>query len=172
VTGGARGLGFAAARGLLEHGASGVVIFDLSDVIAENSNKLALQALRVEFPAAKILTQVVDVCDEEAVKEFIRLSVNQLGSIDILLTFAGIATGGGATIDVPMHQWKRVLDVNLTGTLLCARTAAKYGFTSPCLQNTYIYDKTDDGSGKWRLHRFDVVLGGEPGAVPVPHRRI
>ena len=123
VTGGSGGLGLAAARALLEHGVQGLAIFDLAS--AFNGSKVALQALYDEFPSAKFMEEVVDVTKEDEVNEAVAKVARTLGSVDVLLCFAGIARGSAA-VDMSLETWNSVLEVNVTGSFLCSRAVAKY----------------------------------------------
>ncbi|OAX36646.1 NAD(P)-binding protein [Rhizopogon vinicolor AM-OR11-026] len=120
VTGGCGNLGIEAARALLEHGASGVSLFDVNPVQAQD----LVDTLRSDFPSAKIITKNVDVRDEQIVHHAVAETADELGSIDILLCFAGVVACNHA-LDVTLDQWKRTLDINTTGSWLCAQAAAK-----------------------------------------------
>jgi sorbitol-6-phosphate 2-dehydrogenase len=54
----------------------------------------------------------------------VRKTVEALGSLDILISNAGILKAHDIQ-EFPLDDWKRVLDVNLTGYFLCAREAAR-----------------------------------------------
>src|SRR5262245_8742689 len=64
----------------------------------------------------------VDVRDEDAVRDAIDAAVDEYGRLDAIVTAAGVASGGAAH-QVDRDEWQRVLDVNLTGTFLCAKHA-------------------------------------------------
>jgi sorbose reductase len=113
-------LGFEAARALLEHGLSGLMIFDVNP--AEAQAKIA--GLAAEFPAAKIKSKKVDITDDVAIGEAIAQTAEVLGSVDILLCFAGVV-GCTHAIDMTAAEWRRTLDINTTGSFLCAQAAAK-----------------------------------------------
>lgn len=119
VTGGAGDLGFMACRALLEHGASGLMIFDLDEVSMANR----VTALEKEFPDAKIAFSRVNVTDSEDVQRSVEATVQNLGSVDVLLSFAGVASCVHAT-DAPVAEWRRILDINATGSFLCAQAVA------------------------------------------------
>ena len=126
VTGGASGIGLAVAARLAAEGAR-VSLWD--------ADAGALDAARRTAGAAE--SAVVDVTDADAVGRAMEASTAALGGLDILVTSAGI-TGPNATVrDYPVDAWRRVLDVNLTGTFLCARAAipvmerANYGRIVP-----------------------------------------
>jgi NAD(P)-dependent dehydrogenase (short-subunit alcohol dehydrogenase family) len=120
VTGGTGAIGMTAARAMLQHGLSGLMIFDLN--IAASEDKL--QALRVEFPNARIEARDVDVTNEDQVSAAVAEAASLLGSVDSLVCFAGIV-GCVHALDMPISQWRRILDVNTTGTFLCAQAAAR-----------------------------------------------
>ncbi|KAF9010049.1 hypothetical protein BDQ17DRAFT_1347436 [Cyathus striatus] len=122
VTGGAGVLGLEAACGLLEHGAKAVCLFDLAFVLESAKDKI--EALRAEFPDAKIITKPVDITDEESVKDAVKGTAEALGSIEILLCFAGVV-GAAHAEEITLQEWKRLLDINTTGTWICAQTAGK-----------------------------------------------
>ena len=65
-----------------------------------------------------------DVTDEASVTEMVRRTVEALGGLDILISNAGILKAHDIQ-EFPLDDWKRVLDVNLTGYFLCAREAAR-----------------------------------------------
>ena len=113
-------MGLSAARALLEHGLSGLMIFDLDLGQAEDK----IQELRTEFPAATISSTVVNITDDVALGQAVVETVKQLGSIDILLCFAGVV-GCIHAIEMTGTEFKRVLDINTTGSFLCAQAVAK-----------------------------------------------
>lgn len=120
VTGGTGDLGFTACQALLEHGAAGLAIFDLNE--AEGAVKIA--ALRETFPAAKVLFLKVDVTDEARVNEAVQETAVTLGSVDVMVCFAGVVSTMHA-VDMTAAQFRVVLDINLTGSFICAQAAAR-----------------------------------------------
>ncbi|EMC99446.1 hypothetical protein BAUCODRAFT_62570 [Baudoinia panamericana UAMH 10762] len=122
VTGGAGTLGLSAARALLEHGASGCCLWDLESTLRSSQNQLA--TLAKDFPKARVFGVVVDVTDAEAVKEGIDAVVQTVGGVDHLFCFAGIV-GCVHAMDMTDVQWRKTLDVNATGSFLCAQAAAR-----------------------------------------------
>ncbi|KAI1846620.1 hypothetical protein JX266_007193 [Neoarthrinium moseri] len=120
VTGGGGDLGFTACQALLEHGLSGLVIFDLDPVSAASR----VADLQAGFPNAKISFATVNVTDADDVERSIDAVVRSLGSVDILLAFAGVASCAHA-IEMPAKEWRRVFDINTTGSFLCAQAVAK-----------------------------------------------
>ena len=105
VTGGASGIGLAAARRFLEAG----MRVCLADVDAA-----ALEALGKEF-GARVLVAPVDVADRSAVEALSRRVAAELGPVTVLMNNAGVG-GGGDALSNP-SGWERVLGVNLMGVL-------------------------------------------------------
>ncbi|KAJ7682948.1 hypothetical protein B0H17DRAFT_1160980 [Mycena rosella] len=124
VTGGAGMLALEAARALLEHGASGISLFDLVPSFESAHAVSALASLRQTFPNAKILTKVVDITSEDAVARGVSETISELGSLDILLCFAGVV-GAVHAAELSIQQWRRMLDINTTGSWICAQAVGK-----------------------------------------------
>ncbi|KAI9702613.1 MAG: hypothetical protein M1836_001093 [Candelina mexicana] len=123
VTGGAQGLGLVCARALLEHGVSYLAIFDLDEELGAKAKKhLAEHALRGS--GGMVVFHKVDVTDEKAVDKAVVACAVEFDGIDILLCFAGI-TDCQAAVDYKIEDWRRVMDVNLSGSFLVARAVAR-----------------------------------------------
>jgi 3-oxoacyl-[acyl-carrier protein] reductase len=124
VTGGARGLGFACAARLLDSGAG----VSLWDVDAE-----ALRGAKEKLGGAAIHTAVVDVTDEAAIAAGLTAAEAALGKIDILVNNAGITGPNRTSWEYDPADWRRVIEIDLTGAFLCARAvvpgmiARRYG---------------------------------------------
>lgn len=111
VTGAAGGLGVPIADGLAGAGAY-VVCAD----VAEESN----QALAQRLGDGRAEAVTTDVCDEESVQVLADRAAAPTGSIDVLVTCAGIG-GRGAAATYDDDLWDRVIDVNLTGLFRTCR---------------------------------------------------
>jgi len=122
VTGGAGTLGLSAAKALLDHGASGLVIWDLESTL--RASQAAITALASEFPKTRIFGISVDVTSSSDIDEAVTSTIQTLGSIDHLFCFAGIV-GCYHAMDMTDIQWRKTLDVNTTGSFLCAQAVAK-----------------------------------------------
>lgn len=120
ITGGAGTLGLQTCDALLEHGLQGLMIFDVNPDNCQEE----VSRMKAKFPAAKIHAQKVDVTDEDAVKKAMEETVRQLGSIDILVCFVGVV-GCVDALEMPISQWRKILDVNTTGSFICAQAAAR-----------------------------------------------
>lgn len=66
-----------------------------------------------------------DISDEGEVEQAVATVVDQLGSLDILINNAG-ASWWGLPQDIPLTGWQKVMDVNVTGTFLACRHAARH----------------------------------------------
>ena len=112
VTGAGSGIGRATARAFLDAG-----------------HRVALLGRRrepLEETAAgsdRALVQPVDVADAAAVDRAFADIVVAFGRIDVLFNNAGIFSPGGPIDEIPVEEWRSVVDVNLTGAFLCARAA-------------------------------------------------
>src|SRR4051812_43250059 len=106
VTGGARGIGFAIARRLLQSGAS-VSLWDV-DAAALTHAATELKGL------GTVHTAVVDVTSAESAEAAAAsTAAAALGKIDILVNNAGIAGSNAKTWETDPKEWQRVLSINL-----------------------------------------------------------
>jgi NAD(P)-dependent dehydrogenase (short-subunit alcohol dehydrogenase family) len=113
VTGAGGGIGHAAAVALADAGA------DLA-LVGRNIATLKDAARAVERCGRKALVVEADVTDEAAVAAARDRVVKDLGRADILFNNAGI-TSPKLLADMPLDEWRRVIDVNMTGAFLCSR---------------------------------------------------
>jgi 3-oxoacyl-[acyl-carrier protein] reductase len=111
VTGAAAGLGLAMARRLAESGAR-VALWDRDEA--------ALTRAASEM-GRSAETLIVDVADAAAISAGVEASLDRLGGIDVLVNNAGISGPNTVTWEYPVEDWRRVLDINLTGVFLCCR---------------------------------------------------
>ncbi len=117
VTGGASGIGLAAARALGEAGAT-VAILDLSEEKAKIAAADLTEAGLVAFGIG------ANVADEKAVDIAFSKIIGNGGPCDILVNCAGLAIRSSA-VEVSVEDWNKVLAVNMTGSFLTSRAAAK-----------------------------------------------
>jgi NAD(P)-dependent dehydrogenase (short-subunit alcohol dehydrogenase family) len=134
ITGGSSGIGRASALRYAEEGAD-IVIADRDvrrgteavDEIRATSNR---RALFVE----------VDVAEEASVEAMVERAIREFGRIDTVLAAAGISNAAYVSgearardadlearrlVNLPLADWRRVLDVNLTGVMLTDRAVAR-----------------------------------------------
>lgn len=89
------------------------------------TSRPAIDVLSVDFPNAKIILKAVNITDAQAVDIAVQETAQELGSVDVLLCFAGVVGTVHAT-DISTEEWKRVLDVNTTGSWFCAQAVGRY----------------------------------------------
>ncbi|EXJ85256.1 hypothetical protein A1O3_05931 [Capronia epimyces CBS 606.96] len=116
ITGGARGLGLAIARGCAELGAN-IAVLDLLEQTAEVAELERGTGVKVQYYR-------VDVSDPEALDATFTKLLSDFGSIDCLVTAAGVGTGG-PFLEHDKRTIDRVISINLTGTILCTQLAVK-----------------------------------------------
>jgi NAD(P)-dependent dehydrogenase (short-subunit alcohol dehydrogenase family) len=112
VTGGARGIGFAAARRLAADGVR-PVLFDVDGEAAEEA------AATLAADGTDALARQVDVTDEHAVGNAVQWVLSTAGRIDVLVNNAGIYPHTPFE-ELTLTEWRRVMSLNLDGTFLCA----------------------------------------------------
>ncbi|HYW07622.1 MAG TPA: SDR family oxidoreductase [Longimicrobium sp.] len=124
VTGAASGLGYRFAQELSRAGAAVAAV----DVNAAGLERLALECAGLPGP---VHTFTADVADEAAVKALVHEAGERMGGVNVVVNNAGVLLDGllvkeegGWIKRLPLAQWKRVLDVNLTGAFLVAREVA------------------------------------------------
>ena len=118
VTGGGNGIGRAIAIGLARSGAH-VVVMDLEFSSAQS---VVSEIVKEGLSASAIC---VDVKDEAQVDQAMKQAYEQHQRLDVLINNAGIAIRK-PSIELALADWNRVLEVNLTGVFLCARSAARF----------------------------------------------
>jgi len=118
VTGGDSGIGRAICIAMGAAGADVLVDYvdddsPVEDVVAE-----------VRAVGSQAIAHQADVSNEEHVRSLFRRMFDEFGTIDILVNNAGIQRDA-AFEKMTLEQWRQVLDVNLTGSFLCAREAVR-----------------------------------------------
>lgn len=109
VTGGARGIGLAIAERAAASGAR-VAVWDMDEAEARKvAGRLGGHAARV------------DVAHASAVTDALAGTEAALGPVDVLFANAGITGPNAPVEDYPIEDWRRVIEVDLTGVFLCCR---------------------------------------------------
>ncbi len=174
VTGGGRGLGAQIAEGFAEAGANVVLCSRKVEACEEMAEKLKQHGVRT-------LALECDVTKPEDVERVVRKTLEEFGTIDILVNNSG-ATWGASVLEMPLDAWRKVLDVNITGTFLMSQAAgeamvkqgsgkiiniasvAGLGGIDPRLMDTIGYNTskgavitfTKDLAAKWGQHNINV----------------
>ncbi len=117
VTGGAQGLGEQMAIGLTEAGAR-VVIADLNldkaEEVASSLQKMGKESIALQ----------IDVTRKEQVEKVVSDVVSRFSTLDILVTSAGVGQWVAAE-EMSEEDWRKVIDINLTGLFFCCQAAGK-----------------------------------------------
>jgi NAD(P)-dependent dehydrogenase (short-subunit alcohol dehydrogenase family) len=143
VTGGASGIGLAAAMRLARLGLKVCIVDIEADRLGEAATKLSSVA---PGGAGSIMTAAVDVSRRDDVTELARAVEKRFGGTDVLMNNAGIQPG--SQMFAPIENWQRILGVNLWGVIngsqvfapqmiargrpgLIINTGSKQGITTP-----------------------------------------
>ena len=119
VTGAGGGIGEAIARALAAAGA------DVAIHGRELSPALSAEVVEIEQFGRRAVAVAGDVRDENGVAAFVAQAIDALGRIDILVNNAGVMTEI-PLLHMTLEDWRRTLDINLTGYFLCLREVAKH----------------------------------------------
>ena len=115
VTGAAQGIGLAVAERLMQSGAA-VALWD------RDAEELRTAGDRLRAAGGGRVAEVaVDVTDLGQVEAAVAATERELDGIDILVCNAGIAGPTVPTWEYPPEEWRRVMDIDLTGVFHCVR---------------------------------------------------
>lgn len=114
VTGGGRGIGKAIALAYAREGAS---ICITGRTLAD----LQITASAIQDSGGQAILVQADVSIAKDVSQFVALTVERFGTIDILVNNAAINLPDIPITQLPLQNWEKVLSVNLTGPFLCTR---------------------------------------------------
>ncbi|MCY4068393.1 MAG: SDR family NAD(P)-dependent oxidoreductase [Acidimicrobiaceae bacterium] len=116
VTGAGSGVGQAAAAAL---GADGWTVV----AAGRRLDRLSVTARLVDEAGGSGSAVAVDVADPESVADLFERIRRDHGRLDLLFNNAGVASPSVPVEEVRLDDWQRVIDVNVTGSFLCARAA-------------------------------------------------
>lgn len=117
ITGGTSGIGRAIALGCAQAGAK---------VIAGSTNPEKVAAIRKELAAFGELhdATAVNVADEASVKAAFEFAVKKNGRVDAVVHAAGVIKRQ-PSLEMPVEEWRRIVDVNLNGTFIVNQAAGR-----------------------------------------------
>ena len=118
ITGGGTGIGQAAALALQETGHN-VVIAGRRAELLQRTIELGRSG------APDMLAVTTDVAEPEQIRSLFAKTVESFGRLDLLFNNAGIGAPRVPLETLDLADWKRVVDVNLTGSFVCAQEAFK-----------------------------------------------
>ncbi len=116
ITGGASGIGAAAARVMAREGA----LIAVADFDAKRAEDVAT---RLRESGARAISIAVDVAQAAQVEEMVERTLAEFGRLDALVNSAGVSPPMIATHEYPLAEWDRCLAINLSGTFYAIRFA-------------------------------------------------
>jgi NAD(P)-dependent dehydrogenase (short-subunit alcohol dehydrogenase family) len=165
VTAGAAGIGLAIVQRLLAHRAR-VFVCDVAEPVLDSFAK--------SNPQAGVIK--ADVSSEADVDRMFAAVRTKLGGLDVLVNNAGIAGPTGAVEDIDPAEWRRCIDIDLTGQFLCARRAVPMlkavgggsiiNISSAAGRHGYAY-RTPYSSAKFGIIGFTQSLAKELGPANI-----
>ena len=119
VTGGNRGIGLGMAAALAQAGA---------DIVIWGSNAERNQAAEVELlkHGVRVKAQVVDVSQEDQVREGMEEAVAAMGRVDSVFANAGVGYGAPSFVEMKTETYRKTLAVNLDGVFFTFREACRH----------------------------------------------
>ena len=119
VTGGGTGIGAAAAKLLVQHGARVVIA-------SRSAEELEARAAAIrDVTGGRCLAIQTDVKDEAQVERMVQRTVDEFGRLDILVNNAG-GTRMGPLKDLPTKGWDASYDLNVRSAYFCTREAGRH----------------------------------------------
>ena len=165
ITAGAGGIGLATARRLAAHGAR-LFVCD----VAED----ALESFGRDFPEAGRIR--ADVAIEADVERLFAAAEAHLGGLDAMINNAGIAGPTGGVDEISPADWRRTIDVCLTGQFLCTHRAVPMlkaagggsivNMSSAAGRHGYAF-RTPYSAAKWGVIGFTQSLAKELGPANI-----
>jgi NAD(P)-dependent dehydrogenase (short-subunit alcohol dehydrogenase family) len=117
ITGGAGGLGEVFARALAAAGADVALLGRRAEALEEAAGKVA------DASGRRAIAVDADVTAPDQVRAAVERVRAELGRLDILVNSAGINVRK-PTLEFPLEEWRRVVEINLTGTFICSQAVA------------------------------------------------
>ncbi len=116
ITGAGQGIGRAYAQHFADSGAIAVI----ADINGENGERVAAE---IETQGGRALAVQTDVTSPDSVAAMVDATLSAFGQLDVLINNAAIfvTLGRRPFEDIPLDEWRQVMDVNITGCFICAR---------------------------------------------------
>ncbi|MEM5310399.1 NAD(P)-dependent oxidoreductase [Paraburkholderia sp. JHI869] len=130
MSGGSRGIGLAIALRAARDGANVVIAAKTADPDPRLEGTIHTAAAAVEAAGGKALPLVVDIRDEERVKNAVARTIEVFGGIDILVNNASAIRLTG-TLDTPVKRYDLMHGVNGRGTFVCAQACLPHLLNAP-----------------------------------------
>ena len=118
ITGGTRGIGFALAEALLKEGDQVAFTGTNTDSVMKAEHALGTAC----GDPGRVAGLVCDVRDASAVELAMRTVMARFGGLDVLVNNAGVGIGAPIA-ELPLDEWNRIIDTNLTGMFHCCHAA-------------------------------------------------
>ena len=115
VTGAGSGLGREVALQAVAEGAAAVCAADINFAAAQDTAGKSDLIFAVE----------VDVAERRSVDEMVAYAWKHMGGVDVLVSAAGIFTGGGPFLEVDEANWRQLMEINAGGTFRCGQAVAR-----------------------------------------------
>ena len=154
VTGAGSGIGRASAIAFGSRGAA-VGVLDVRETAAAETAAL------VEKAGGRAIPIVVDVGDEESVREAIARVVKTYGGLDFAHNNAGVQSTKDPLTDLALEEWDRVLRINLTGIFLCM----KYELPEMQARGSGAIVNTSSSAGLYGLPGMPAYVASKHGVV-------
>ncbi|KAL9086390.1 MAG: hypothetical protein Q9165_007176 [Trypethelium subeluteriae] len=117
ITGAASGIGRATAFAFAKYGAQKLALADVNlDGLAQTASELKSHDSRLN-----IIYFHVDVTEEGSIENAIAKTVDRHGRVDFAVNCAGVGGPAGLSPNIAVADWKKLLDINLTGVWTCQK---------------------------------------------------
>lgn len=114
ISGAAGGIGAATAMRLCEEDVAGLVLLDRNEALLD-------ELASTLSPRTKVVSANIDIADEAAVAQQIKLAAEMFGHIDVLCNNAGVVCSRHPANEQNLADWERVMAVNVYGAVLLTK---------------------------------------------------
>jgi len=115
ITGGSKGLGRALAKRFAAEGAA-------VSICSRDAREIATVVSEIEAAGGRAIGSVADVTSEKDLGAWLAETLEELGPVDVFVNNASVLGPRVAIEEYPADAWRQVIDVNLTGAFLAAKT--------------------------------------------------